>query len=135
MATSFRGDLPSYLLPASGILGVLGITSGIQGLINPQSSSDTLGIPLPNGESRETAAATPFVSFVAARNISGGLVTLAFAATGNKRAAGTWLLAGTVTSFTDAWIVNKYGGSNHKVWGHAVLGIVIGSLGAALYNA
>ena len=55
------------LLPLSSLIGLVGLWGGIYGLTNPLAFSSTLGVPL--ASTNADAAALPFVSFVAARNL------------------------------------------------------------------
>lgn len=118
-----------FLLPASSLIGVLGLTGGIYGLLNPLAFSATLGIPITSN----TSPALPFVSFAAARNLGSGITMLSLAASGNRKAVGIFLIAGAPTAIADAWICTAYSAEAGKAVGHAVMGLLIAALGAGLY--
>ncbi|PVH89616.1 hypothetical protein DL98DRAFT_579402 [Cadophora sp. DSE1049] len=121
------------LTTASSLMGILTLSSGIYGLLNPQAFSTTLGIPIPNPP--PPSLALPFVSFAAARNIGSGISTLVLLATGQTKAVGTVMMCGVVVCLTDAWVCVQFGESavEGKAVGHAFMGGVAGVVGGGLY--
>lgn len=127
--TSFQ--LQRVLPPLSSLMGLLALSGGIYGVVNPQAWSGTLGIPV----STPTSPALPFLQFVAARNISTGLTVLTLLYKGERKTVGTLFLCGVVTALTDAWICFKYNAPGGKAAQHAAMAVVVGLLGAGMYWA
>ena len=121
--------LQQALTPLSSLIGVLGLGGGVYGLTNPMAFSETLGIRVTS----PTSPALPFVAFVAARNLGSGLTVLALTATGQRKAVGTIFILGVSVAMADAWICAKFGAIEGKATAHALMGVVIGVLGCALY--
>jgi hypothetical protein len=117
------------LTTASSLMGIPAVSGGIYGITNPVAFASTLGIPITSPNS----SAHPFVSFAAARNLGSGVTMLALIATGQRKAVGTVLMCGVVVAMADAWICSKFGASEGKAAGHAIMGIVAGILGGAIY--
>ena len=111
------------------MMGILALGGGIYSIVNPQAFSATLGIPI----STPTSPALPFVSFAGARNIGSGLTVLALLYTGQRKAVGTLLMCGVVTTMTDAWICSRYDAAEGKALGHAIMGVAVGLLGAGMW--
>ena len=126
--TTIQPSLARYLLPAASLFGVLALGGGVYGLANPAAWSETLGIPVTSTSS----PAIPFLSFIAARNLASGITLLTYGALGQRKAAGIHLMVGMSASLADAWICNQYGGVEGKAVGHAVMGVLVGTLGAGL---
>jgi hypothetical protein len=114
---------------ASSLMGVLAISGGLYGITNPVAFASTLGIPITSPNS----PALPFVSFAAARNLGSGVTMLGLIATGQRKAVGTVLICSVVVAMADAWICAKFGATEGKAAGHAVMGIVTGILGGGMY--
>lgn len=125
--SSYR--LQRILPPLSSAMSILALGNGIYSIVNPQAASETIGIPV----STRTSPALPWVSFVAARNITSGLTTLALLYTGQRKALGTIFMCGVVTAMMDAWICFQHNATEGKALGHAVMGVIAGLLGAGLY--
>jgi hypothetical protein len=117
------------LTTASTLMGVLASTGGIYGITNPIAFAGTLGIPIRSPNS----SALPFVSFPAARNLGSGATILALIAIGQKKAVGTVLMSGVVVAMADAWICARFGATEGKAAGHAIMGTVAGVLGGGMY--
>lgn len=120
--------LQQILTPVSSLVGVLALGGGVYSLVDPTSFASTLGIHITSPSS----PALPFVSFAGARNLGSGITMLALLYTGQRKAAGTLLMCGVATAMADAWICVKYGATEGKAVGHAVMGIVIGLVGGGL---
>jgi Domain of unknown function (DUF4267) len=133
MTTSSQLGLTQHLLPLCSLIGVLGLWGGIYGLTNPLAFSETFGVPLASNSASANSPALPFVSFAAARNLGGGITMLALCASGNRKGAAIVLMSGVVTALADSWICSSFGGESGKAVGHAVMGLVLGGLGAGLY--
>jgi hypothetical protein len=58
---------------------------------------------------------------------------LGLIATGQRKAVGTVLICGVLVAMVDAWICAKFGATEGKAAGHAVMGIVTGILGGGMY--
>ena len=127
MAT-WQSHLNRILPPLSSIIGLLAVGGGIQSLLDPLAFSTTLGVPL--STTSTTSDALPLISFIGARNLSSGITLLALLCTGQRKAVGT---CGIVTAMLDAWICAKYGGTEGKAVGHAVMGIAFGAVGAGMF--
>ncbi|KAH8660846.1 hypothetical protein BGZ60DRAFT_414154 [Tricladium varicosporioides] len=123
--------LRQSLLPLTSLIGLLGLSGGLYGLADPQAFSTTIGVPI----QATNSPALPFISFVAARNLSSGITLLTLCASGYRKAAGIFLMCGTITAFADAWVCGKYGErkGRGKAWGHAIMGGVLGGLGWGLW--
>ena len=52
---------------------------------------------------------------------------------GQRKAVGVSLMCGVVTCMTDAWICKRYGATEGKAVGHAVMGVIVGLLGAGMW--
>ena len=110
-------------------MGVLAVRGGIYGIINPIAFASTVGIPITSPQS----PALPFVSFTAARNLGSGVTMLALIATGQRKVVGKVLTCGVVVAMVDACICVKFGATEGKAAGHAVMGTVAGILGGGMY--
>jgi len=130
MAT-WHSHLNRILPPLSSIIGLLAVGGGIQSLLDPLAFSTTLGVPL--STTSNTSEALPFISFIGARNLSSGITVLALLYTGQRKAVGTLFMCGIVTAMLDAWICAKYGGTEGKAVGHAVMGMAFGAVGAGIF--
>ena len=127
--STYSYHLQRILPPLSSLMGIVALSGGIYGVVNPQGSSAALGIPV----SSTTSPALPFVSFAGARNISTGITILTLLYMGQKKVLGTLLLCGVPTCLIDAWICARYGAVEGKALGHAVMGVVVGLLGAGMW--
>jgi hypothetical protein len=110
-------------------MGVFAVSGGVYGITNPIAFASTFGIPITSPQS----PALPFVSFTAARNLVSGFIMLALIATGQRKVVGTVLMCGVVVAMADAWICAKFGTTEGKAAGHAVMGSVTGILGGGMY--
>jgi len=154
--TSFSRNLFAGLPPPAECLAILvGVAEltlfGLGGLANTTEFAKGYGLPLPSSSksprSLEAGAAkansdseevkrtqSALVAAIAARNIQNGIVILAFACYWrDRRALGTVIAAGLVTTVADLLLVKWYG-AQEAVWGH-VIGVVNSSAigGALLY--
>jgi len=119
---------------------------GIGGLANPLEFAKGYGLPITqsstsaedvekrDGESKETRTSKALIAAIAARNIQNGLCILAFGLYWkDRRALGTVVMSGLITTAADAVLVHWYGASG-ALAGHLVG--VVNSLaigGALLY--
>ncbi|KAE9371760.1 hypothetical protein N431DRAFT_545911 [Stipitochalara longipes BDJ] len=129
--STWNSYLNRILPPLSSIIGLLAIGGGIQSLLNPLAFSSTLGIPL-STTSSSTSESIPFISLIGARNLSSGLTVLPLLYVEQRKAVGILFMCGVVTAVLDAWICAKYGGSEGKAVGHAVMGLAFGAVGAGM---
>lgn len=160
MATqSFTRNLYAGLPPPAECLAILvGVAEltlfGLGGLANTTEFAKGYGLPLPSSSTSQThpgalEAGTAkdskhseevertqraLISAIAARNIEKGIIVLASACYWrDRRALGTVVMTGLVTTVADLVLVKWYG-AQEAVWGH-VVGVVNCSLigGALLY--
>ncbi len=110
-------------------MGILALSGGIYGLLNPLAFSSTLGIPI----STSSSPSLPLVSFVAARNLGSGVTVLTLLYLGQRKVVGTLFKCGVVTALADAWICFQFDGMQGKAVGHAVMGVLVGLLGVGMY--
>jgi len=119
---------------------------GIGGLVSPYDFAKGYGLPITqsstsasdiekrDGESKETRTSKALIAAVAARNIQNGICLLAFGLYWkDRRALGTVVASGLVTTAADALLVHWYGAAD-ALGGHLVG--VVNSLaigGALLY--
>ena len=127
--SAYSYHLQRILPPLSSLMGILALSGGIYSIVDPRAFSATLGIPV----SASTSSALPFVSFAGARNLSTGITTLTMLYLGQKKAVGVSLMCGVVTCMMDAWICSRYEAAEGKAMGHAVMGVVVGLLGAGMW--
>lgn len=157
--STFARDLFAGLPPPAECLAILVGTAelilfGLGGLANPIEFAKGYGLPLPSAavsqkhpgaleagsaedskESREVQKVQKaLVAAIAVRNMEKGLTVLAFACYWrDRRALGTVVAAGIVTTFADLLLVQWYG-VKEAVFGH-VIGVANCTLigGALLY--
>ena len=127
MSTNFRPTQAA--IPLASILALVATGGGIQSLLNPVGFSSTIGVPVTSTNS----PAIPFIRFAGARNLSNGVGIAALLYFGQRRAAGIAILAGTITSYADAWICYKHASDGGSAIGHAVVGLLVAAVGCGLY--
>ena len=113
------------------MMGLLALSGGIYSIVDPQTFSASLGIPV---SASSSSSVLPFVSFAGARNISSGATILTMLYLGQRKAVGVALMCGVVTCMADAWICVRYKATEGKAMGHAFMGVVAGLLGAGMWS-
>jgi hypothetical protein len=128
--SSYSSHLHRILPPLTSIFGIVALSHGIYGLINPQEVGTKLGIPI---SSTSSSSALSLVSFIGARNIATGLTVLALLYTGQKQAVGTLFMCLVSTAAIDAFICFQTDRLEGKAVHHATMGVILGSLGVGMY--
>ena len=143
---NFRAGLPPPAECLAILIGCAELTIfGLGGLANPWEFAKGYGLPLrvtktlPGGvqtteEEKVEQTQKALVAAIAARNIQNGIVLLTFACYWrDRRALGTCIAAGLVTTMADLLLVQWYG-VKEAVFGH-VIGVANSTLigGALLY--
>lgn len=123
MASSTLGNLQLGRIGTAGF-ALLSVATGVQALLNPAGFATTFGLPT-NGQT----SLNPYVSVMAGRNLAGGLTLLAFSYYNDRRAMGSFMVAGLATGLTDAVICYNHG-TQDAAYGHAIMSVLFGSLGS-----